>query len=312
MSCTEGGNCLCLGSLKCKCDDDCRDGEVCSGVEAEPLCFGPKYLNTIEGATHIPCPGLTGATCREDNACLDDRICRAGGGDNCVFDDILCDSAVLRCSDDDRVCYCFKEQSCSCEMGCAGEEVCAKFPSGGKCVVQRIVDSSGFLNLISCEDDDSGSVIVPGPEEPEPSDLPQDEEELTPTVLPDSNEPEPNEPEPNEPEPAEEAVCVDADALDGLDLVFREHVRGNVLCDSFGSCATAGHIVTFRNNAMMMKTYCGIVGCTRKLMLVNSPRRVRGLRVPSRTDGLEYTAFAARYATRAEEVVLTIAVRVGL
>lgn len=63
---------------------------------------------------------------------------------------------------------------------------------------------------------------------------------------------------------------------------------------------------------MMMRSYCRKVACVEKRMYVNSMRYKKGLRVGSRTDGLLYTAFAARFETSVEESVLRGAVRVGL
>lgn len=114
----------------------------------------------------------------------------------------------------------------------------------------------------------------------------------------------------------EEKVCVDAGALQHMareELVYDRHVRASVLCDVMGSCATAGHIVRFEGKAMMMKSYCELVGgCVGKRIYVNSPRYRRGLAVETKTKGLVYTAFAARYETRAEEKLLSTAVHVGL
>lgn len=47
-------------------------------------------------------------------------------------------------------------------------------------------------------------------------------------------------------------------------------------------------------------------------MHVNSPRFVRKWRAASHTDGLEFTALAARFATKGEEFVLSSAVHAGL
>lgn len=110
-------------------------------------------------------------------------------------------------------------------------------------------------------------------------------------------------------------VCVDANALEHLEseeLVFSTHYLAKVLCDANNSCATAGHMVELRGRVMMMKTYCANVGCTEREMLVNSPKYQRGRRVKSNTEGLRYTALAARYSSRAEEIVLIAATRIGM
>lgn len=109
-------------------------------------------------------------------------------------------------------------------------------------------------------------------------------------------------------------VCVDAHALTALsagDLVFRRHRRAAVLCDVAGSCATSGHMVTFHGTPMTMARYCG-GKCTKEVRLVNSPRMGNGgVRVASKTDGLVYTALAARYESGAEEWMLSTLLRLG-
>lgn len=105
--------------------------------------------------------------------------------------------------------------------------------------------------------------------------------------------------------------CVDVRALEGRPLVYARHRRRVVLCDSGESCATPGHVVVWKGTAMMMKSYCALVRCQRSVIWVNSPTYARGLRVASRTGGLEYTAFAAKYETTVEERALAVAVRAG-
>lgn len=104
------------------------------------------------------------------------------------------------------------------------------------------------------------------------------------------------------------SICVDADALSHLpptQLVYAAARRAVVLCDEHGSCATSGHIVHWHAVPMMMQTYCErYATCVRRIKHVNSPRMQRGLRIPTRTDGLEFTPLAARFATTVEEVIL--------
>ncbi|PXF43210.1 hypothetical protein BWQ96_07039 [Gracilariopsis chorda] len=110
-------------------------------------------------------------------------------------------------------------------------------------------------------------------------------------------------------------VCIAARSLAHLsqrDLVYARHRVARVLCDSSGSCATPGHIVLFHGVPMMMTSYCEAVSCVAKIMHVNSPRYTRAVRVPSLTDGLQFTAFAARYQTTTEEHLLATAIRLGL
>lgn len=119
------------------------------------------------------------------------------------------------------------------------------------------------------------------------------------------------------PEPSTEPICVDASLLAHLspsELVFPSHRRASVLCDTRGSCATAGHMVHFEGRAMMMRSYCKLQGegCVRTVKLVNSPKFKRGVRVRSKTDGLSFTSFAARYESKMEEHVLKTLIHMGL
>lgn len=113
-------------------------------------------------------------------------------------------------------------------------------------------------------------------------------------------------------------ACIDAAALahlDEADWVFRTHRAASVLCDGYGSCATAGHVVVFRGRPWTMREYCALAGvrCARAVRHVNSVRmKRRGVRIKSRTPGMEYTALAARFETGVERVALKMAVRLGL
>lgn len=115
-------------------------------------------------------------------------------------------------------------------------------------------------------------------------------------------------------EPAE-AVCIDAALLSHLPpsgLSFRTHRLARVWCDARGSCATGGHMVVWRGRVMMMRSYCGEVGCERAVRRVNSPRYRRGARVSSRSPGLVFMTLAARFESTLEELVIKAAVSVGL
>lgn len=109
--------------------------------------------------------------------------------------------------------------------------------------------------------------------------------------------------------------CIDADMLGHLGrekLVYSEHRMKRVMCDVSGSCATPGHVVVWKGKSLMMKTYCAYVPCVQKVKLVNSPRYQLGISVPSLTEGLTFTAFAARYETSIEERFLAAVRRLGL
>lgn len=113
---------------------------------------------------------------------------------------------------------------------------------------------------------------------------------------------------------AEVNSCIDVRALGEFrkeGLVFEKDRIGRVYCDGQESCATGGHMVVYRGNGMMMKSYCEIVKCEVRNMLVNSPKFASGLRVKSNTKGLEYSAFAAKYESRAEELSMRVAIKAG-
>lgn len=116
-------------------------------------------------------------------------------------------------------------------------------------------------------------------------------------------------------EQSPDAVCVDAAALKHIhvsELVYAKHRRASVLCDEQGSCATPGHIVEWRGEAMMMRSYCQHYGlCIQSVRLVNSPRMRMRVRVASNTKGLYFTPLAASLATRVEERILRSLVRFG-
>lgn len=114
-----------------------------------------------------------------------------------------------------------------------------------------------------------------------------------------------------------ECVCISVDLLKAFEtssLVFSSHRRASVLCDQFQNCATPGHIVLFKSYPMSMATYCSqdSVSCTRRVKLVNSPRMKIGLRVPSFSKHLQFTALAAAKETLIEEAFLKLAVSMGV
>ncbi|CAN8075966.1 unnamed protein product [Agarophyton chilense] len=111
------------------------------------------------------------------------------------------------------------------------------------------------------------------------------------------------------------SVCISTHHLSHMkqeELLYLTHRVARVLCDNSNSCATPGHMIKYKGAAMMMSTYCDAVGCISKLKTVNSPRYSPGKVVKSNSDGLEFTAHAARYNTRMEEKMLSLAVRIGL
>lgn len=115
----------------------------------------------------------------------------------------------------------------------------------------------------------------------------------------------------------EDEPCIAVDALEHIplnQLVFPRHIRSSVLCDSYENCASAGHMVMFNGNPMMMMSYCKLIteGCSKTVRLVNNPRMVRARRIGSTVEHLQYTAHSAKYHTSVEEFALNMLLRLGL
>lgn len=324
-SCMGADNCRCLGSTKCSCNDDCFDGEVCSGAPGKGLCFSPTYIDSLPWANTLPClsprpkpspadvniTGLNGEECERNDQCFGERSCVAGGGTGCAGAGVLCQSPEVGCTLSSSLCYCFEERVCRCDEDCQDTEICTEVTRGRLiCASRKVVEAFADLSQVRCSGEEDADVTIVVGTTPQPPDVPIEEvgvSDATPTPEPAQST--------TEADADDGSVCIDAEALSGFErrqLVFEQHQRGKVLCDEFGSCATAGHIVVYNGWAMMMKRYCGMVECEQRVMDVNSPKLRTALRVRSKTDGLEFTAFAARYATRAEELVLSTAVHVGL
>lgn len=282
---------------ECSCENTkCLDGDECVLAEGESFCQstrmnlppvfcdGPPPEPVSEGGDKI-----TDELCTTDDDCLSRRSCYW----------ITDEGGHVPCRGrEDCFCYpdLFEDTDCSCEdPACLEGDVCIMTRKESFCVPSTM--NSEPLN---CDG-------------PRPDPCARQQESPFPTTE-DGNDQDALETSP-QPSEEQESVCIDAEALSHLqahELVYEEHVVSRVLCDNFGSCATPGHIVQYKGSAMMMKRYCGMVGCEERSMKVNSPKYRRGMRVKSRTDGLEFTVFAARYETRAEEFVMSSAVRAGL
>lgn len=224
---------------------------------------------------------LTLDACETTSDCAGSRECDVGflddarpckGADNC-----LCLPQHLKACEDSDDCF-------------VPGEVCARYLKDILCASKAAVQKFSTLTEIGKE------ALEPTPEE-EGEDRPTQAGQASVVKELPSN------------------VCIAVHALrkfDPEELVFKQHALAGVLCDGNGSCATPGHMVLVKGKAMMMKSYCDIVPCERRVMYVNSPRHRRGMVIESNTEGLVFTAFAARYETRSEEVIISVAVRLGL
>lgn len=318
-----------MGSRVCVCNDNCDIGEVCSGAPGKSYCFSERLVDRLTWATSIPCyqnpqpspelpgstvpppttaappvkiSGLTGDACRLDDNCRSGRTCIAGGGDDCETGNALCDKEQRKCEVADRDCYCYDLARCNCNDDCSDTELCTFTKQGRICVAPQITLDDDALSSIPCSSATSSDpILIVNEAEPEPP---------AQSSIGISGERSP------EPGQDEDPACIDAEALTHFEshhLVYPRHQVRPVLCDSHGSCATPGHIVVYQEKAMMMASYCEIVSCSENVIPVNSPRFMkRRLRIASRTDGLQFTAFAAKYQTVAEEIALSAAVRIGL
>eukprot|EP00177_Eucheuma_denticulatum_P002424 GFKZ01004347.1.p1 GENE.GFKZ01004347.1~~GFKZ01004347.1.p1 ORF type:complete len:512 (+),score=25.00 GFKZ01004347.1:264-1799(+) len=289
--------------------DPCVDDESCRE---------PRNCQFEDGNSIAPCAGrdecvcVVPAPCETDDNCVLGEICVAvlpGNMRGCVSASAVSaaaeDTSML--SDDG-----LNFDPCRQDSNCAGARFCADLLmaqptdiSAPKCTDVSLRCVCSPENLVPCQ----------GSAECTPGEVCSNFVGVSQAICVSEDVVENNEAISQISEETSEAICVDAEALSDIsreDLVFSEHAVGRVVCDSHGSCATRGHIVVYEGRAMMMGTYCGIVGCQKRVMYVNSPKYSRRKRIRSRTVGLEYTVFAARWETKVEEQVLTAAVKIGL
>lgn len=256
--------------------------------------------------------------CKTEDDCSPTLRCQDAG----VF-------AERDCSEDAVYCFCAPSNPldlvCSQDSDCADNETCFQWPTtaasflalSGKnlCLDNAQVP---FLEIVKvCESDGdcgSNSVCVGSPDgklclSPLASEDPEGDAQPTSDSDEDASSTE------NDDEDEDSDVCIAVSSLGDVpqhQFVFSRHAKARVLCDKQGSCATRGHMVQYGGEVMMMQTYCQRVRCTDEIMLVNSLRYSRQAKIPSRTDRLMFTRFAARYNTALEEKVLRFAIDSGL
>lgn len=240
---------------------------------AENNCI---YGTTPRTPSPFPNPqggsGLTGETCKFDR-------------DNCKEPRVCFDISVAKpCSELSVGCICFTVlRYCDASTDCEKGERCIKV------IGQRLQAClSCKANLVA------GQSVVDKAEANCKSENNADEDEVDSTS---GSEP-----------------CIAIDALSEFsmtDLVYPEHIKSTVLCDSAENCATAGHMVLWNTVPMMMKSYCSLIdeGCKRRVKFVNSPRMKRQLYIQSNSAALLYSALSARYSTVVEERCLRFMIR---
>lgn len=322
--CAGRKSCVCkpLVTPACASDADCEDGEKCATIldaRSEPLCISrdalknsTEYVPVGNVVAAVPTPiDASNSTGYAGEACLSDTDCAAGRFCHHITE--FPNNATDHCANNRRNCICKiridKLESCTSSMNCTYNEVCTMyedtFPAFGSCVSARLVDDGGLQGRVELGERPTGppeSVSpVPSPSDPN-GEKPCEGENC------DNESPSPTAGD-------RDAVCIDIKLLSSFkrsQLVYQEDIRASVLCDATGSCATPGHMTTFRGVAMSMRTYCREHGpCSRRTAWVNSPRMSVGIRVETRTSGLHMTAFAARYETWLEEAVLKRVIHLG-
>lgn len=283
----------------------CERGEVCARtrLRSEHVCISEKAR--AEFASEDYEIGLTG------NLCLVNEDCK--GERRCIHTSF---QGTAPCTGQDAcACYPIVLQDCEKDEECVDGEVCKLYVTpDGKICMEASVAASMPDGAAGGGDARPDEPVPPGGERPVAAS--DDDDADSAGAGPGANEgtgaATDGESESREPD---DSVCIGAHSLGHLarqDLVFERDRRARVLCDANNSCATPGHIVVWKGDPMMMRRYCEVVWCEKKVLPVNSPKWRRRRLVPSFTRGLQFTTFAARWASTVEEGVLVAAVRVGL
>lgn len=294
--------CICLdANISCFVPSDCNEGEICAEtpISLFASCISKEASENAPGVTEIvldePSNGLTLDSCRQPEDCEGLR--------SCVYFNL---PQFEPCSDKGPcVCLPTGEPRCAETSDCGEGEVCAeiKLSPDPICVSKTAADTFSGIQEISPQPPLSSPSVETDSGDP----APETSGEVGSSV-PSSEVPEPS-------PSMESGGCIDSLALQHLsrdELVFADHVWSRVLCDKNESCATEGHMVIHEGKAMMMMTYCQTAKCVERMTYVNSPRFKKSLRVHSNTEGLTFMTFAARYSTKTEEVVISLAVWFGL
>lgn len=321
--------CVCRPPVleECKRSDTCPRGEVCvidpQEVLLRDICVSESTARKFPEVFVTPEPppgsssGLTLDVCETRTHCLGTRKCFQSPPSSGV---VCPEDVFASCR-----CYPATPERCQSSGQCEIGEICAVEAETGSplCVSENAVEQDPSLitdpNLPSINDEQD-------PDTPFPVDEPTNTVGALPEasatsdgtgVISGASTPsgQPASPSASGGPSPEGGVCVDARILRHLkqeELVLQRHVRARVLCDPDDNCATDGHMVMYRGQAMMMRTYCQRISCVERVMYVNSPRYRRGIRLASNTKDLQFTAFAAKYSSTAEETILSMATRIGM
>ncbi|KAI0558805.1 hypothetical protein FGB62_185g02 [Gracilaria domingensis] len=270
--------CTCVRLQVCVSTNECPEGESCA-LLVPGIAFCVSNM-LIDEAGVQPVPALAGdnepsISGLNGDVCFSNSDCR--GSRECLglelTEFVPCSSRFLSC-----VCFDFTRIFCVTDDDCDDGEGCQQVGGRNGCLSKRI-DFTQITQLLNGDRPVDLSSLASGATE------------------------------------TEEGVCIALHSLQHLrqdELLYEKPRLAKVLCDSSNSCATPGHMVSYNEEVMMMKTYCERRGCTRKVMYVNSPRFRRALRIDSNTNSLSFTAVASRYELVAEERILSLGVRLGL
>lgn len=318
-------NCHCRHSIRLECSSsvDCPQGERCFRMEdtdpsyAGQFCWscraelsdGESFVDTNPATCEgVWLGGYTGDICSSAYpSCRPGRECS----------EVLEDGSMDLCIFMTTACFCWPKdlQKCTSSSDCEHGEQCALSDRQQQACFSchRVGNDQTFTAI------DRNAVCVT----PKPSASPSSVEEegstsdstSSPSPSPSRSSPSPSRiarPTPISADPP----CISTIHLASFPkegLVYKQHTRTSVLCDHLNSCATPGHIVILHGRPMMMVTYCTKHStCLKRSMFVNSPRMSRGLRVPSHTHGLEFTALSARYESSVEELLIRFIFLVGI
>lgn len=321
LSETGGG---CAGREACKCqplvykpcasDIQCHENEVCvryPGAKSNAFCYSSDAADnqtTLIGVkSPVPSPFTSGSGWQGDR-CITSDDCQNSDGRNRTCRHMT--EEYGRCQGGRPGCVCKFDLKCSLSYDCGEGEVCVAFvdtiQTHGKCISKNqlfVDDDHEFYRIYNF----GNLTAIPT------TDPPENGSQSTPPNSSEENA-EVNSATPEQSQETSE-VCVDDEALSTLsqqEKVYKKARLASVLCDENGSCATAGHIIIWNGVMMTMKSYCRQFGvCHRQVKWVNSPRMKKGLRLVSRTHRLQYTAFAARYETTMESLILFLLLQLG-
>ena len=244
----------------------------------------------------------TGDRCNTSiSTCGPNRVCTAP--DN---------SGASSCTSDSDLCLCQPDRKfdhCSASSTCLFGDVCA------------IHDQESSTSCRSCHLMMNSTTHTPVDDFENCRGI-LDHLYLESTMTPESTEPGGNQSsespgyQSSETQMTDENHCIAIDMishLGGTNLVYSTHRRSSALCDQHENCATPGHMLIYRSEPMMMKSYCSkYATCRRKVKWVNSPRMSLGVRFKSRSVNIVFTAFSATNQHWTEEWILSSIVYFGL